>query len=298
MKPDEDTVDAFAVAIDRMLATGRAPAANAVEPSLLELAHRLWRSAPRAAIAPSVRAALRRRLLRRWRPAGALPARYAVLETPIGEVRIAYRGRAIGAVGLATDDATFEQRCRDRLGARLHRDAEPPAWVVARLRNHLTGKRPFKDAVALPGLTPFQQRVLQKVREIPRGQVRTYAWVAREIGLPRAVRAVGTALGRNPLPLLIPCHRVIRSAGALGDYAAGGPTLKRRLLAFEGVDLAELRALAGRGLRFRGSRNTHIFCFPTCYSRKWAKERYTVYFASAAEARRAGYRPCKLCRPA
>jgi len=66
----------------------------------------------------------------------------------------------------------------------------------------------------------------------------------------------------------------------------------------EGVALPELKTLTRLGKRFRGSRNTRIFCLPTCYSRKSAKAQYTVYFASAHEARQAGYRPCKLCRPA
>jgi O-6-methylguanine DNA methyltransferase len=166
------------------------------------------------------------------------------------------------------------------------------------VENHLRGRRAFKGAVDLGGLTPFQRRVLEKTRQIPRGEVRPYTWVAREIGFPKAVRAVGNALGNNPLPLLIPCHRVIRSAGALGAYSAGGPEVKERLLRLEGVDLPELKALTRQGKRFRGSRNTHIFCLPTCYSRKRAKTQHTVYFTSADEARQAGYRPCKLCRPA
>jgi O-6-methylguanine DNA methyltransferase len=213
-------------------------------------------------------------------------------------MHVAYRGRVVCAVGIDTAPAAFEERCMARWGARPGCDIEPPAWLVTHVRNHLGGKRPFKGAVDLGGLTPFQRQVLEKVRQIPRGEVRPYTWVAREIGFPRAVRAVGTALGKNPIPLLIPCHRVIRSGGALGAYAAGGTVVKERILRFEGVDLPELLKLTRLGKRFRGSRNTRIFCLPTCYSRKWAKERHTVYFASAAEARRTGYRPCKLCRPA
>ncbi|HXH12077.1 MAG TPA: methylated-DNA--[protein]-cysteine S-methyltransferase [Alphaproteobacteria bacterium] len=298
MRRNQNDIDIFTAAVDRLLTHGQPALEAGAEPSLLDLAFRLWQSAPRAAIDPDFRARLRRRLLQRWRPAQEMTARYAILTTPIGTVYVAYRGRIICEVGMGTDDASFERRCFERLGVCPQRDVEVPDWLATRILNHLTGRRAFKDAVDLGGLTPFQQRVLHKVREIPRGEVRTYAWVAREIGFPRAVRAVGSALGKNPLPLLIPCHRVIRSAGSLGEYAAGGPERKQRLLTFEGVDLGELTALMQRGLRFRGSRNTHIFCFPTCYSRKWAKDRHTVYFASAAEARRAGYRPCKLCRPA
>ncbi len=104
----------------------------------------------------------------------------------------------------------------------------------------LTGRQRFSGLIDLSHLTPFQRKVLQKVRTIPVGKVRSYRWVAKAIGTEGAVRAVGTTLARNPVPLLIPCHRVIRSDGHLGEYSAGGPSVKARLLAFEGVDLEDL----------------------------------------------------------
>lgn len=295
MNRKRSPAEAFAAAIDRLLARGRMATAEGTEPPLLDLAYRLWRTAPDTMIDPRFRLGLRQRLLRLPSPAAE---RYAVLETAIGLLHIAHRGRVICRLGVATDDRAFEQRCLERYGIHPARDPQPPTWLVTVVHNHLGGKRPFRGDVDLHGLTPFQQRVLAKVREIPRGEVRPYTWVAREVGSPGAIRAVGTALGKNPIPLLIPCHRVVRSEGTLGAYSAGGPALKERILAFEGVNLPELQTLRRRGKRFRGSRNTHIFCLPTCYSRKWAKERHTVYFASATEAQQAGYRPCKLCRPA
>jgi methylated-DNA-[protein]-cysteine S-methyltransferase len=298
MAHDKNPSERFAEAVDRLLEEGRPATTTCADPSLLGLAYRMWQTAPHALIDPHFRASLRRRLLRRKPASAPTRIRYTTLDTPVGRVHVAYRGRVIGAVGIDTAPDLFEQRGGERWGVRPARDAAPPAWLVTRVGNHLAGKRPFKGAVDLGGLTSFQQQVLEKVRHIPRGEVRPYTWVAREIGFPRAVRAVGTALGKNPIPLLIPCHRVIRSEGALGPYAAGGPVVKERLLRFEGIDVSELLQLGRLGKRFRGSRNTHIFCLPTCYSRKWAKERHTVYFASAAEARQAGYRPCKLCRPA
>ena len=72
--------------------------------------------------------------------------------------------------------------------------------------------------------------------EIPWGEVRPYSWVAREIGRPRAVRAVGSSLGHNPLPFVVPCHRVVRADGHIGEYGAGGPAAKRAMLATEGID--------------------------------------------------------------
>ncbi len=86
----------------------------------------------------------------------------------------------------------------------------------------------------LSGLTPFQRKALEVVKTIPYGETRTYKWVAREMGNPKAARAVGQALKRNPYPIIIPCHRVIRSNGKLGGYSKGTQK-KKRLLKEEGV---------------------------------------------------------------
>jgi len=81
-------------------------------------------------------------------------------------------------------------------------------------------------------LTLFQKKVYTVVSQIPRGQVKTYAWVARRVKNPKATRAVGTALSRNPFPIIVPCHRVVNSDGSFGGYAFG-EGLKRRLLEIE-----------------------------------------------------------------
>jgi len=81
-------------------------------------------------------------------------------------------------------------------------------------------------------LTLFQRKVYTVVKRIPRGETRSYAWVAREAGRPGAARAVGTALKKNPYTIIVPCHRVVRSDGSLGNYALGAD-LKRRLLETE-----------------------------------------------------------------
>ena len=82
-------------------------------------------------------------------------------------------------------------------------------------------------------LTDFQWKVLKAAAKIPVGETRTYKWVAQEVGSPRAVRAVGQALKRNPYPVVIPCHRVIREDGTLGGYAGGSSKKKAELLAME-----------------------------------------------------------------
>ena len=88
--------------------------------------------------------------------------------------------------------------------------------------------------------TEFQQQVWKTIQEIPHGEVRSYQWIADQIGRPKSVRAVGNAVGANPVSILIPCHRVIRSNGALGGYG-GGLERKRQLLALEGQDIEKLK---------------------------------------------------------
>jgi len=112
--------------------------------------------------------------------------------------------------------------------------------TVQALREALTGRAPR----GLPPLdlaegTEFQRRVWSALRRIPSGQTRTYAQLAEVIGAPKAVRAVGNACGANPIPVLVPCHRVLGSDGRLGGFSAG-LAWKRRLLAREGAWPAEL----------------------------------------------------------
>ena len=106
--------------------------------------------------------------------------------------------------------------------------------AVDSIRNYLGGGRePMEHRVDLSTTTDFNQRVLEVVRQIPYGVLRSYKWVANEIGAPRATRPVGQALSRNPLPIIIPCHRVVNSDGSLGGYSGGGPDMKRRLIDIE-----------------------------------------------------------------
>lgn len=109
---------------------------------------------------------------------------------------------------------------------------------------------------------------------------------------------MGTALAHNPVPILIPCHRVIRSDGSIGEYSLGGAEAKRRILAAEAVDAQTLEQLVRAGVRYNGSDTTHIYCFPTCRHARRTTPAHLVRFRSQAEAVAAGYRPCKVCRPA
>ncbi len=105
--------------------------------------------------------------------------------------------------------------------------------TVERLRNYYEGdKVDFPDRIDFSGSTPFQREVWQAARSIPYGDTRTYGWLAAAINRPLAARAVGQALGRNPVPVIIPCHRIIAGDGSLGGFT-GGLDIKRRLLDLE-----------------------------------------------------------------
>ena len=222
---------------------------------------------------------------------------YFPLLTPLGKVYIAHSATGITAVRQTQTRDHFEQLYRREWGRRAVFEERPPSSLARGVERRL--RENSRDvAFDLRRLTAFERAVLMKALEIPLGEVRPYGWIAREIGHPGAVRAVGTALGRNPVPLLIPCHRVVRSDGRMGEYSLGGRENKRVMLAAEGVDPDALEQLARAGVRFLGSDTTHIFCFPTCRHARRTTSTHRVTFPSAAAARSAGYRPCRVCRPA
>ncbi len=225
---------------------------------------------------------------------------YAWFETPIGRCYVAFNDLGISAVHRAESDEAFAAAFRRRFGRPIFPSAEPPATLRRAMGQWERGER--AEAMErlrfdLRGVSEFGRAVLLKALDIPWGEVRPYYWLAREIGNPRAVRAVGTALGDNPIPLLIPCHRVVRSDGRIGSYGFGSEA-KRALLAVEGLDPDGFEALARARVRYHGSATTRIYCFPTCRHARQIDERHRVAFHSAVEATAAGYRPCRICRPA
>jgi len=223
---------------------------------------------------------------------------YFPLETPLGQVYIAYSVHGISAVLRAATAEAFESAFHALLGRLCYPAEEPPVRLKRAVERQLRGERQPLLQFDLRGLSEFERAVLLKALEIPYGQIRPYAWVAREIGRPKAVRAVGTALANNPVPLVIPCHRVVRSDGDLGNYGMGGTAAKRTILAAEGLDTEQMETLTRSGVRYFGSDTTRIFCFPTCRHARRVTAGHMMRFHSEEEAVDAGYRPCKVCRPA
>jgi O-6-methylguanine DNA methyltransferase len=237
-------------------------------------------------------------LLPRTLIAVGLADAYAAIESPIGPLFVAFNGLGVAAVEQAPDGATFERDHVARFGRPAYRVAALPSRLAAAIGRRLAGDRRARITLDLRGRTEFERDVWTKALEIPRGEVRPYGWIAAEIGRPKAVRAVGTALGHNPVPLIVPCHRVVRSDGLIGEYSLGGPANKRAILVAEGFDPDELESLARAGVRYIGSDTTKVYCLPSCHHARRVTDRHRIAFRSAAEGERRGYRACRVCRPA
>ncbi|HET9983466.1 MAG TPA: methylated-DNA--[protein]-cysteine S-methyltransferase [Longimicrobiales bacterium] len=230
--------------------------------------------------------------------AGVLDAaaeRFGVVATDAGPAWVGWSPRGVTFVRLGEDADAFAEAYREERG-RAPRSSEVPARYADAVRRALAGEPAADVPLDLSALPAYERETLEALRRIPRGEVRPYAWLARETGRPRAARAVGNALARNPVPLLLPCHRVVPSGGGTGRYIFGAP-LKRELLRREGVPVDEVEALARRGVRFLGCRTTGIYCHPTCHDIRRARPENRVPLADERAAAAAGFRPCQHCRP-
>jgi methylated-DNA-[protein]-cysteine S-methyltransferase len=162
------------------------------------------------------------------------PISLTSVHTPIGRVFVGFKETRIAFIGL--DRGEPLEKVREYIERRLHRPVvvgETPPLVKKIFDDFFKTWRVDEDAVDISDLTPFEQAALKAAAQIPPGQVRSYAWVAQTIGRPRAARAVGQVMARNPLPLFFPCHRVVDSSGDLHNYGYG-IEMKARLLTMEG----------------------------------------------------------------
>jgi methylated-DNA-[protein]-cysteine S-methyltransferase len=165
----------------------------------------------------------------------------AVVETPLGQLRVAVTEAGVARIALPRSSGSgFAGWLRNVYG-----DAERVPWlplldkVTQEVAEYFAGKRREFSLPLQPLGTDFQREVWRAIAEIPYGETRTYSEIARAAGRPSAVRAAGSATGANPIPILIPCHRVIAAHGKLGGFS-GGLDAKRRLLALERAATAEL----------------------------------------------------------
>ncbi len=166
---------------------------------------------------------------------------YSVVPGPWGLMGLAASDKGLIHIQtvVASEKAyvAFLRRCFDSVPEKKVKRLQP---VANQLGLYLKGKlKKFDYPLDVSHGTPFQKQVWQKLASIPYGETRSYAWLAQAVKRPQAFRAVGNANGRNPIPILLPCHRVIQSNGGLGGYT-GGLHIKKYLLELEGSGHASL----------------------------------------------------------
>src|SRR5580704_4044242 len=224
------------------------------------------------------------------------PARVGVIDSPMGRLFIADGPRGIVSIHFMDGkgpeplemmrgkfDVVEDQAAAERIGEEIRR-------FVAGDREALT-----HDIDLSLVESDFRRRALTKLRKVPLGSVVTYQGLARALGAPDAQRAIGSAMGSNPVPIYVPCHRVIKSDLSIGNYG-GGVERKLKLLRAEGFAVGkDLRVPAHAVM---GHQRTHIYCRPQCPAAKRADTGRMYIFADSERARGAGLRACKICRPA
>lgn len=146
---------------------------------------------------------------------------YDILETPLGPLYLIFTAGVLTGISFSKPSKTLLKRKEGMTPARKE------------LAGYFEGDREeFACRTAFTEGTEFEKKVWETLKEIPYGETRTYKWLAEKIGKPHAFRAVGNALGKNPIPIIFPCHRIIETAGSLGGYSPG-TDIKRRLLELE-----------------------------------------------------------------
>ncbi len=165
--------------------------------------------------------------------AGLVDVRYDVVDSPVGELLLAATPRGLCRISYTVDDA--DESLARAFGVRVLR--APLDDVRRELDEYFAGRRRDFDLELDLHVAPFHEAVLHELARVPYGRLETYGGLAAKVGRPRAARAVGSAMNRNPIPIVLPCHRIVGANGSLTGYA-GGLHVKRALLELEGATLA------------------------------------------------------------
>jgi methylated-DNA-[protein]-cysteine S-methyltransferase len=226
--------------------------------------------------------------------------RYGIFDSPLGRILIGLSEHGVATVEYLPVGAGFE-------GSRLHRvpglEVEADSAEVEALHRDLTdylrGRRTRLDWPLDFRLTrsDFHRAVLRATAAVPYGAVTSYAGIAGEIGAPKAVRAVAQALRWNPLPIVVPCHRIVGSAGDLTGYSGPRLDLKAQLLRMEGVPTVSERARVARSSMYHLDRGEREYCLPTCGAISTRPIGRVTLFGSRERAEAVGLAPCTTCRP-
>jgi O-6-methylguanine DNA methyltransferase len=240
----------------------------------------------------------RQRLARALAPIRRSVAHVGIIDSPLGRLLVAESPRGLVALTYldTSDGAATLKALKQRFD--LVEDPQAAALIGAEIERHLAGDR---EAIAHRPIdlslvvSPFQRRALSRLRDVPAGSVVTYQALAAAIGSPSSQRAVGTTMASNPLPIYIPCHRVIKSDGKIGNYG-GGVERKLKLLRAEGFEVDRGERISAHVVY--GHWQSRIFCKPTCSAVHRAERKKWIIFNDSGRARGAGMRACKICRPA
>jgi methylated-DNA-[protein]-cysteine S-methyltransferase len=161
---------------------------------------------------------------------GLVDVRYDVVASPVGDLHVAVTDRGLCRISYFGDE--WEEQLARGFGARVLRS--PLDDVRRELDEYFDGRRRSFNLALDLRVAPFPADVLRELAQVPYGRTDTYGGLAARAGRPRAARAVGTIMNRNPIPIVLPCHRIVGASGALTGYA-GGLDVKRRLLELEGA---------------------------------------------------------------
>ena len=225
-------------------------------------------------------------------------ARFACFATALGECALAWNETGLTGIWLPESHAGgLKRKIEGRVPMPIESaPSDKIALVIAAIQRLLAGEPEDLRAVRLDwsAVPDLARRVYDLAREVAPGRVVTYGWLAHQLGDDADARAVGQALGANPFPIVVPCHRVIRSDGTIGNYG-GGVENKLKLLRVEGFEVGDdLRLPQGAVM---GHRTTKIFCNPDCSAAKRTDSSRQLIFADISHAQQAGLRACKLCNP-
>lgn len=261
----------------------------------VERAVSAWKGAapPVAAVSQA-----RKRLEQELATLGGRLLKYRIFPSPLGNLLIALSDRGVSLVEYLGRGADVRGSRLARLDVDVVEGGEEVERLYRELLEYLEGRR---TRLAWPldfrlVQSEFRRAVLRATAAVPYGAVTSYGHVARELGNPAAVRAVAQALRWNPLPIVVPCHRIVGTSGALTGYAGDKLSLKERLLAAEGVRVEDHRRIAPRSMYVETPRHDY-YCLPSC---GWLRRRdlgRLVLFGSRRGAEAAGLRPCDECRP-
>jgi methylated-DNA-[protein]-cysteine S-methyltransferase len=165
--------------------------------------------------------------------AGLVDVRYDLVDSPVGKLLLAATPRGLCRISYSIDDP--DESLARTFGVRVLR--APLDEVRRELDEYFAGRRRDFDLELDLRVAPFHEAVLHELARVPYGQLDTYGGLAAKVGRPRAARAVGSVMNRNPIPIVLPCHRIVGANGSLTGYA-GGLHVKRALLELEGATLA------------------------------------------------------------